>query len=131
MMKIQLIALLAVLLGVSACTHNASKVSNGNDEFDRLAELAQEKNDRMVKVGYAWTSAGIKSQYDKATEAGKAFAATGRKLTLVDTALFEGETLIKKGDINKGIAKAKLANELADAQIAQQQTSQNYQKLWR
>lgn len=131
-MKVQFIALLSLLVGLSACSHNpVSKQTSGNDEFDRLAEVAQEKNDRMIKVGYAWTSAGIKTQYDKATEAGKAFIASGRKLTLVDVALFEGEALVKKGETAKGLAKAKLANELADAQLAQQQVSQNYQKLWR
>lgn len=131
-MKIPLIGLLAVVLGLTACTSMPEKASvTGNEEFDRLAEVAQEKNDRMIKVGYAWTSAGIKSQYDKATEAGKVFVASGRKLTLVDVAIFEGEQLLKKGDTSKAMAKVKLANELADAQLAQQQVSQNYQKLWR
>jgi len=110
------------------CTHLSG---TGHAAFDELAQVAAEKNRMADQKGYAWVTAAIEQKYAKETEAGKAFAATGRKLTMVDVALYEGEEALKKGDIEAAMKKAKQAKDIAEAQQTQQEISSKYQRLWR
>ena len=125
-----LLLLQGVVLMVG-CAHAHMPQGSGHAPFDELAKVAAEKNRMADQKGYAWVTAAIEQKYAKETEAGKAFAETGRKLTMVDVSLYEGEEAIKKGDIDAAMKKVKHANELADAQLSQQETSAKYQRLWR
>ncbi len=120
------------LSALTGCATTEVAGGTGNAAFDTAAETANSKNATAMKAGYAWTSAAIKKKYgnDK-IESGKAYKASGKKLSLVDVALYEGEEALKKGDEATAMKKAKLANELADAQLAQQETSSKYQTLWK
>lgn len=120
---------LALLTGCQTTGEKAQ--GTGNAAFDAAAATAMEKNNIAIQSGYAWTSAAIASKYNPKTEAGKAYKASGHKLTLVDAALFEGEQALKKGDEATAMKKAKEANDLADAQLAQKETSSNYHILWK
>lgn len=122
---------LALLSGCATTGDTVQAQGTGNDAFDTAEKVAMDKNAKAMKAGYAWTSAAIKTKYDPKTEAGKAFKASGRKLTLVDVSLFEGEQALKKGDEATAMKKAKEANDLADAQLAQQERNSNYQTLWK
>ena len=126
-----LTTLLSLALLTGCATTGDTAKGTGNAAFDEAAKTAMEKNAKAMKAGYAWSSAGNKIKYDAKTEAGKAFAETGRKLTLVDVALFEGEQALKKGDEKTAMKKVKEANDLADAQLAQQTLSSDYKTLWK
>jgi hypothetical protein len=128
------LTLLAVLSlsGLTGCATTEVAKGTGNAAFDEAAAVASEKNAKSIKAGYAWTSASIKSKYgDDKIESGKAYKATGRKLSMVDVAIYEGEEALKKGDEATAMKKVKLANELADAQLSQQEISSKYQVLWK
>jgi hypothetical protein len=128
-----LLALLSIT-SLTGCASNATLDTSGtgNRAFDEAAATASAKNTTAMKAGYAWTSTAIKNKYgsDK-TEDGKAFKASGKKLSLVDVALYEGEQALKKGDEATAMKKAKLATELADAQLAQQEISSKFQIVWK
>lgn len=126
-----LTTLLSLALLAGCATTGEEAKGSGNAAFDEAAKVAMEKNTKAMKAGYAWTSAGVKAKYDPQTEAGKAYKESGRKLTLVDVALFEGEQALKKGDEKTAMKKAKEANELADAQLSQQTISSDYKMLWK
>jgi hypothetical protein len=128
-----LAALLATaLLTGCATTGDTMSGGTGNTAFDEAAKIALDKNKAAIQEGYAWTSAFVKSKYDTdKTEEGKAFKASGKKLTLVEVALFEGEQALKKGDEATAMKKVKLANELADAQLAQKEQNKNFKILWK
>ncbi len=126
-----LTTLLSLALLTGCATTGDVAQGTGNAAFDEAAKVAMEKNAKAMKAGYAWTSAGVKTKYDPKTEAGKAYKESGRKLTLVDVALFEGEQALKKGDEKTAMKKVKEANDLADAQLAQQATSSDYKILWK
>jgi hypothetical protein len=132
MKKTLTMLVLLSVTSITGCMSTGDVGSSGNAAFDEIATSASAKNATAIKFGYAWTSTAIKDKYgsDK-TEAGKAFIASGRKLTLIDVNLFEGEEALKKGDTDTAIKKAKLANELADAQLAQEEQGKNYQILWK
>jgi hypothetical protein len=132
MKKTLTMLVLLSVTSITGCMSTGDVGSSGNAVFDEIATSASAKNATAIKFGYAWTSTAIKDKYgsDK-TEAGKAFIASGRKLTLIDVNLFEGEEALKKGDTDTAIKKAKLANELADAQLAQEEQGKNYQILWK
>jgi dihydroorotase-like cyclic amidohydrolase len=128
------LALLTILSAASmtGCASTGDMKGSGNTAFDEAAATANEKNAAAMKVGYAWTSTAIKNQYgsDK-TEAGKAFKESGKKLSLVDVAVYEGEQALKKGDTDAAMKKVAFANELADAQLAQEEQGKSYQILWK
>jgi hypothetical protein len=120
------------LSALAGCASNDVVGGTGNSAFDQIAAAANAKNASAMKAGYAWTSASIKSKYgDDKVESGKAYKATGKKLSLVDVAIYEGEEALKKGDEETAMKKAKLANEIADAQLSQQEISSKYQVLWK
>jgi hypothetical protein len=50
---------------------------------------------------------------------------------MVDVAIYEGEEALKKGDEETAMKKVKLANEIADAQLSQQDINSKYQVLWK
>ena len=126
-----LTTLLSLALLAGCATTGDTAKGSGNAAFDEAAKAASEKNAKAMKSGYAWTSAAIKTKYDDKVEAGKAFKETGRKLTLVDVALFEGEQALKKGDEKTAMKKVKEANELADSQLSQMAISSDYKVLWK
>jgi hypothetical protein len=128
------LTLLAVLSlsALAGCATTEVAKGTGNAAFDEAASAASTKNATAMKSGYAWTSVAIKGKYgDDKIESGKAYKATGRKLTLVDVAIYEGEEALKKGDEETAMKKVKLANEIADAQLSQQEISSKYQTLWK
>lgn len=125
-----LVTLLTMAM-MSGCASTGETKGTGNTAFDEAAQTAMAKNATALKAGYAWTSAAVKTKYDPKTEAGKAYQETGRKLTLVDVAIYEGEEALKKGDEAKAMKQVKLANELADAQLAQKENGDKYQLLWK
>lgn len=103
----------------------------GNAAFDDAAKIALDKNKASMKNGYAWTAAALESKYDPKTEAGKAFKESGMKLSMVEVAIYEGQEALKKGDEAAAMKKVKYANEIADAQIAQEETGKKFQILWK
>jgi hypothetical protein len=127
-----LATLLATGVVMTGCASNETKSASGNAAFDELVKPALEKNAALAKSGYAWTSAAIKNKYgsDK-TEDGKAFKASGYKLSMVEVAVYEGEQALKKGDAEAAMKKAKLATELVAAQQQQKEISSNYKMLWK
>ncbi|MBD3766573.1 MAG: hypothetical protein IE928_01305 [Gammaproteobacteria bacterium] len=126
-----LTTLLSLALLTGCATTGDTAQGTGYAAFYEAAKVAMEKNAKAMKAGYAWTSKGVKTKYDPKTEAGKAFKKSGRKLTLVDVALFEGEQALKKGDEKTAMKKVKEANELADAQLSQMAISSDYKILWK
>lgn len=129
-----LTTLLATIM-MSGCTSMgavADGKSSGSASFDEAVKPALEKNTVAIKAGYAWTSNAMKDKYGHDTnENGKLFKTSGYKMTLVEVAIFEGEQALKKGDEETAMKKAKLANELADAQMQQEEVSSKYQTLWK
>jgi len=128
-----LAALLATALLTGCATMGDTTAGGtGNAAFDEAAKVALDKNKAAMKEGYAWTSTSAKNKYDTdKTEEGKAFKASGKKVTLVEVALFEGEQALKKGDEAAAMKKVKLANELADAQLAQKEQNKDFKILWK
>lgn len=114
---------------LSGCATTGS--GTGNTAFDDAAKIALDKNKAAMKNGFAWTSAAIASKYDAKTEAGKAFKESGMKLSLVEVAVYEGQEALKKGDEATAMKKVKFANELADAQLTQEETAKKFQILWK
>lgn len=132
MKKTRILLAILSLSALAGCATTEVATGTGNSAFDEAAAVASTKNASAMKAGYAWTSAGIKSKYgDDKIESGKAYKATGKKLSLVEVAIYEGEEAIKKGDEATAMKKVKLANELADAQLSQQEISSKYQVLWK
>jgi hypothetical protein len=129
-----LTTLLATSVMMTGCalweTKDAS--ASGSVAFDDLVKPALEKNAVQAKAGYAWTSTAIKNKYgNEHSEEGKAFKASGYKLSLVEATIFEGEQALKKGDEATALKKAKHAVELVDAQEQQKEISSDYKILWK
>lgn len=123
---------LTTFTGCSTAGDTKSTSGTGNAAFDEAAKMALDKDNQAIKAGYAWTSKKVKNKYgnDKSAE-GKLFKASGKKLTLVQVAIFEGEQALKKGDEATAMKKVKEANELAEAQLSQMAISSNYKILWK
>ncbi len=129
-----LATLLATGVVMTGCASTETKpdTGSGNAAFDEIVKPALEKNAALAKAGYAWTSTAISNKYGSdQTEDGKAFKASGYKLSLVEVAVYEGEQALKKGDQDAAMKKAKLAAELVAAQAQQQEISSDYKMLWK
>ncbi len=130
--KYRLLFAFFLAVGITNCASASDILEKDNTNFNAIASVASANNEDALKAGYAWTTAEIKNNYgDEKTETGKAYKASGKKLNIVDVALYEGEDALKKGDINKAMKKANFANEIAAAQLAQQQTNNHPQLLWK
>lgn len=116
---------------MAAAQATTALAATGNAEFDALAKSATEKHQDAMKDGYAWTSAAINRKFNPQTDDGKAYKESGRKITLVDVALYEGEKALKAGDTAKAMQFAKQADGLADAQLQQREISSDYKILWK
>lgn len=122
---------LAVAL-TTGCASTGDTKSTGNAAFDEAAKIAIDKDAKLRKAGYAWTSAKAKDKYgDAKTPDGKAFKEAGHHLTLVEVAVYEGKLALEKGDEAAAMKKVKEANALADAQMAQQERGANPTIMWK